>query len=303
MNPRPFLALLLVGCAHQPPVEEPTSAPEPGAEASEGYVIQLQRRHEVGDRARWEERIEEVKTQRMTVGGQVVQEQASEVDGEVRATVEVREVDDEGRVVRADFTIELMRVDRDGEVTQLEPGSVVTVTRSATGGGFAIGGAPVDEATDELIDLFFSKKSGGDVSSVFGSTTPRQPGSSWPLDVDRFLVEFAGQGIPVELARESVRGGAQFVAVEDLDGTEVLHLILGAEGQISSVRGMPGEVTGGSLTMSVDGLWPADGVSPQRGQTATITMEMDVSGEDPQAGPFTMHIGFGKKGTRSVTPL
>ncbi|MBO6935257.1 MAG: hypothetical protein JJ863_09780 [Deltaproteobacteria bacterium] len=306
MIQRSLLALLLAGCASQTPAEEPSSPVDTGdSVAADGYVIQLDRRHRVGERARWEQRVENLETQRMLVGGEVAREDASMTHGELVATVEVQEVDANGRVLRAEFTIERLRADRNGEVAELPAGSVVTVTRSdqPDGGSFALGGAPVDEPTEQLLALFVSKRLGGDVDGVFGSTTPRQVGEAWPMDVDRFLADFAGRGVPVELARDTVEGAGELVAVEDLDGTEVLHLVLASTARIASIQNMPGEVTSGELTMTMDGQWPSDGVSPQRTRTTTMVMQVEAAGEDPQAGPFTMQIGFGNTEQRTVTPL
>ena len=304
MIQRSLLVFLLVGCSTQTTVEDPSSPVETGGSV-DGYVIQLDRRHEVGDRVRWEQRVENAETQRMLVQGEVANENGSITRGELLATVEVLEVDANGEVIRADFTIERLQADRNGQVAELPAGSVVTVTRSAEpdGGSFALGGAPVDEPTDELLEVFFSKKLGGDVNGVFGSSTPRQVGDGWPMDVDRFLADFADRGSPMELARESIEGAGELVAVEDLDGTEVLHLVLATTARITGIENMPGEVTAGELTMSMEGLWPTDGVSPQRSQTTTMVMQVEADAEDPEVGPFTMQIGFTKSEQRTVTPL
>ncbi|MBA3939076.1 MAG: hypothetical protein H0X38_16640 [Planctomycetes bacterium] len=228
----------------------------------------------------------------MTLAGAPQPARDQVVAAELSAKAEVLAIAADGREITTAFTVTTSTVTRAGVPGELLPkGTVITADSSGGKTVFSINGAAaapeLAQALEVVIHMSNPKNRNDD--QIFGSTTRRAVGDSWPVD---------GAAAVADLVRE---GKLQVDPADFTGKTTVVELVPGGSApalRISAVMELgkvamplpPGmSVTKGSFTGHFTGLFPVDVSKRSLSQSMSMDGKFDCAG-DMQGKAMTMTI-------------
>ncbi len=275
----PALALLLLAVAVVP------------AQAAD-YEIKLARTAKVGDHYAVVSKGAMEQHMTMTLAGAPQPARDQVIAAELSAQAEVLAISADGREITTAFTVTTSAVTRAGVPGELLPkGTVIKADSSAGKAVYSINGAAaapeLAQALEVVIHMSNPKNRNDD--QIFGSTTRRAVGDSWPVD---------GAAAVADLVKE---GKLQVDPADFTGKTSVVELVPGGSApalRISAVMELgkvamplpPGmSVTKGSFTGHFTGLFPVDVSKRSLSQSMSMDANFDCAG-DMQGKPMTMTI-------------
>lgn len=139
---------------------------------------------------------------------------------------EVIDVDDHGHTTEEASTIRAFtgQTKTTAEKPILQPGQKILAKIQGHETTFIIDGKPADKSLAPLLNQFFHLTPSDEVTpdDVFGSTTPRRVGDSWPINPDRMAASFLDTQYEVD--PKNISGTVHLASVETYENQPCIKL-------------------------------------------------------------------------------
>ncbi len=275
------LACWTLGCGPARTVTAPTTSG--GTDAT--YEVRLHRAAIVGKQHRIVTHGEHHETSQVRVGGKIEKNTREDAVIAFRAVERVVSITDQGKSKRDEYTVEQFETTpQDGTATVLvAPGQVLTVDRGKRSEDTVVtlNGAAVPKPVKQALGLVISMSNGGAVDDdIFGSTTRRAIGASWPIHGAVVASDFAlGTGI-----QATFTGETQLLQRTTLQNTDCLEFRAQMNGTVSKMPDMPEGTTirTGTMIATFGGFEPLDLTS--RALKNATSIEIHIVMELPAKG-------------------
>ena len=276
------------------------------AGGAKGHEIHLDRAFRVGDEYRLLASAEFTSVERSSRGGQALDERTEKLKVRLEADVKVLSVDRAGRPLDIELAVRAFDGSIDGKPAVLAGERLVIVAESGgEGTQFKLAGAgKLDPNVSRLLDLAvaLSDANAPEDDSLFGTSTERAVGETWPVNRDAMARAASAQGLSAR--PEDVRGTLRLAELRTVGKTPCLHI----EGQVSIGKLSPplppgGKVLDANMTMAMSGDFPTDPNLPAlSGATQTrVHLHFQVPAPDG-GGAIEMRVDQTASQGRKLTP-
>ena len=270
--------------------------------ADDDYVIRLTRPTRVGDRYRLDAKGTTSEHERITMGGQV-QNEDKDISVHLLAVATVLAVDSSAAATKTEYVIESCQKTSGGRSEDvLAAGHKVVVEADDEGDTtYTVDGDPALEDIKKTLSVVLSAHRANSPSDddIFGTKERRRVGDSWSINSAAAAADLTKAGLTV--SPEAFTGTVSLDGVRTVGSIKALELSarLRAEGMTMSAESLPEwlEVEKSSLTGEMSALIPADpdapnpfpdkvkmhivivlkGQKPDTGSPVTIEETMDMS--------------------------
>jgi hypothetical protein len=237
---------------------------KPGISAAQhGFEIRMHRPSIVGERCRFLASGKKYENFKMRAN-EDVQEERKEIVVEFEGVGRVVSMDEKGRVIQSEFTIERFETLDNGSLKPLlSKGDILMVVRArgnqtSKDAQITVNGHEISTAIREAIEVIFPTHISTEATDddVFGTTQKQIPGAQWPIHADIAERDFANNlGIESKLS-----GSTKFIQKTTFQGTDCLELSSKIDGTVTRIPDKPfGAIFhGGTITATSRGIFPTD---------------------------------------------
>ena len=200
--------------------------------AADDYVIRLTRPSKVGERYRVDAKGTERNQERLTVGGQV-QNDDSDISVHLIAVATVLAVDNASQATRIEYLIETCKKTSSGATEKVLSAGRRVVAESDDDDDtvFTVDGDPALEDVSEALSVVISAHPPDSPSDdqIFGTPERKRVGDTWSIDSGTAAAYFSKAGLVV--SAEDLKGTVTLVGVRTIGGVKALEITahIGAE--------------------------------------------------------------------------
>jgi hypothetical protein len=244
------------------------------------YAVKLSRPSRVGMKCHVTARGTEREERSLVASGRTNHtENAFDVD--LAAESEVLQVDSEGHVTKASFTLEnCLKTSKQGREQLFPKGTAIIASSQEGKTVFSTrDGQPIPPAESKVLSVVISVHNGGsDDDEVFGTAARQKVGNTWPAKADVALRDLAKKMPGMTLS--APEGSTRLVGTTKVDGVDCLEL--SAELRMRATpANLPPEmkILQNELAANSAGAYPVDPSRQPLTLTVEFTMKMATSGK------------------------
>lgn len=189
------------------------------------YTVLIQRPHKVGDKASFESVYAADDTATFDTASEKPTTREVTSGMHLIVDAEIMEVDNRGHTTVEESTIRTFtRIDNNTETPILQPGQKVRGIAWEPQAKFTIDGKPATESLTKLLNQFLPiiPPGRGSPDDIFGTSTSRRVGDSWPINADRMSASFLDTGYQAD--SKNISGTVRLVSVESYENQPCLRL-------------------------------------------------------------------------------
>ncbi|HTL18289.1 MAG TPA: hypothetical protein VL793_13720 [Patescibacteria group bacterium] len=218
---------------------------------------------------------------------------------DLEGTIEVLQVDERGLEKKLSCAIEKCVADLGSGKTELfKKGDVIVATAVNRKKSYTLNNAEVGREASSALEIVLSiHTSDLDDDDVFGTSTPRKVGETWPINSDAAVKDLNSSGAPFQI--KQLKGQSRLRGIKTFGGRQCLDIggtVTSTELDLPPRPGL--KLTEGLIEVAYDGLFPVGGQRLKETESikARVTMEMETPN-----GTATNQVAFDQSAEKEFT--
>ncbi len=247
---------------------------------AEDYQVRLERPFKPGDVLGLVAKAGQTRTERVSAGDKVVEENASALKAHLEAEMEILAVNKKGRMTRAALTVHKFSGSIDGKAAgPIAPGSVVVATSAADKTAFQLKDKQLPGDVQRLLGMLIEAHKESDLDEgddeVFGTSARKKVGEKWPINKAAIIKSLTRQELSIK--EGDLSGTVRITELRKVNGVSCLHVAA----EVNAVKFSPplgdgAKVLGAKITTRMIGDFPVDVTLPRLRDGLILNIAMEI---------------------------